>query len=504
VSQCSGGDWRDKMNDEMRREAIFHPGLSFTFCNAQDDYELQIRQIDSLARAGVDLLVVAPSDSLHLTEVVSQVRALGIPVIVTDRRLGSHDYDAFVGGNNQEVGRLMAGYIAARLPEGGEVVEICGSEESSPAQERHQGLMEGLAAHPKLRLVASVDGCWLRDTAKVRMEELIHQYPDIRAVVAQNDYMAMGAKEMVSWVHKAQLEHGEQIPSHPILYIGVDAVYGANHGLDLIAQGELNASILYPTGGDVVVQKAVQMLDGERLTGIRPSVGDSILKTFIVDAQGAALLNDMDMAVLHQVELVDLLKSRESRLLRRIDAEQMLMVMLVIALVAVLLFLLLLRRHYYQRRRAALRLVHLNRQLRDMAQLQLKEIQAAPTSSGSVEPEKTQPTTSPRTALAQEQIVKIDPFIEKVYYHIEQNYHQTDFGVEYLSVLLEMSRSQLFRKVKAIAGVTPLDLIREVRFREAQKLFQQSLSPEQVAAKVGYSSATYFMKCYEEYLDTMK
>ena len=257
VSQCSGGDWREKMNDEMRREAIFHPGIQFEFCNADDDFQKQQRDVDSLIRAGVDLLVVAPIDSAHGRVLVNKAMGCGIPVIVADRRLQGSDYTAYVGGDNYAVGYNAGEYMASRVPMGGEVLEIRGHDGSSPVEMRHQGFVDALAKHPELRIVESVDGWWLRDSAKVRMEDAIHAHPEIRAVYCHNDYMAMGAIEMFRWVRQSQRDHGEDVPSWTPFFIGVDAVYGANHGLEWIARGDLDASVLYPTGGDVIVETAV-------------------------------------------------------------------------------------------------------------------------------------------------------------------------------------------------------------------------------------------------------
>lgn len=509
VSQCSGGDWRDKMNNEMRREAIFHPGLTFTFCNAEDDYETQVRQIDSLAQVGVDLLVVAPIDSIHLCEAVARVRRAGIPVIVTDRRLVNCDYEAFVGGDNFLVGCQAVNYVASHLPQGGQIVEIRGHDGSTPAEERHAGLMFALGQHPELKLMASVDGYWLRDTAKVRMEELIHQYPDLRAVIAHNDYMAFGAKEMTGWVHKAQREHGEQVPDHSIVFVGVDAVYGPHHGLEQVASGFLDASILYPTGGDVVVERAVRILEAGRPRGRWQQLGDTILHTFVVSGEDAALLNDMDMAVLNEVGKVNHLQERESRLLKRLDLEQWLLVGFGVLVILLVFVVVLLRRHYTERRSAALRLVHLNRQLRDVAHQQLVEMSKSHTLDPSNPntpycADSTRAEIGTQPHLLDSPIDTMDPFLEQVYHEIERNYSRPDFGVEYLSVQMEMSRTTLYRKVKLLSGVSPLDLIREVRFREAKRLFRQGLTAEQIAPRVGFSSATYFIKCYDEYLRSME
>lgn len=509
VSQCSGGDWREKMNDEMRREAIFHPGISFDFCNAADDPLKQVRDVDSLLESGVDLLVVAPIDSAHGRALVNKAMGRGIPVIVADRRLQGSDYTAYVGGDNYAVGRNAAEYLASRLPKGGEVLEIRGHDGSSPVEMRHQGFADVLKKHPEFTIVESVDGWWLRDSAKVRMEDAIHAHPELCAVYCHNDYMAMGAIEMYRWVRQCQIDYGDKVPSWNPLFIGVDAVYGANHGLEWIARGDLDASVLYPTGGDVIVQTAVKILKGE------PYERDNILKVSVVDRQGAALLNDMDLAVINEVGKVHWLQNRQISLLRRIDVEQWLLIVSGLFLVFITIAMIQMRRHYLERRRTALQLVRANRRLRDAAHLQLRELKVQQESNNKSRQElgvrseelgmgskQSQPTEGRQSAdarSAQIDTCNIDPFMEQVYRLIDDNFADVDFGVEMLSVLLNMSRSQLYRRVKNLTGMTPFDMIRDKRFSVAEKLLGEGMSLDQTAQSVGFASTTYFVRCYEEY-----
>lgn len=485
------------MNDEMRRAAIFHPGTSFIFRNAQDDPLQQQRDVEELIDANVNLLVIAPIDTLEGREIVQYAHRRGIPVIVADRRIGGNEFTAFVGGDNYEVGVNAAAYLAQQLPEGGKVVEITGKQGSNPVAERHQGFVDELSKHPRLQLIKSEDGYWLRDSAKVRMDQTLRFIPDVRAVFAHNDYMAMGASEMSRWVRSFRRRDSLYVPEWDPVFVGVDAVYGEDHGLEWVTHGDLDASVLYPTGGDVIVQTAVKILQGE------PYERDHVLKTFVVDRQGATLLNDMDLAVIHEVGKVHWLQNREITLLRRLDVEQWLLIVSVAFIVFIALAMLQMRRHHLERRRTALRLVRANRQLRDAAQHQLVELrkridseeagrksQASPAISQSVDEDR------------QEELLEgspISPFMEQVYQFIDSNYADPDFGVEMLSVLLNMSRSQLYRRIKNMTSMTPFDMIRDKRFSVAEELIGQGLSLDETAQRVGFTSAAYFIRCYEEY-----
>ena len=512
MSQCSGGDWREKMNDEMLRSAIFHPGTTFSFRNAEDDPVQQRLDVEDLIREGVDLLVIAPIDTLEGREIVSYAHQQGIPVIVADRRIGGREYTAFVGGNNYEVGVNAASYLAQQLPEGGKVMEITGKQGSTPVTERHQGFVDELSKYPRFQLIKSEDGYWLRDSAKVRMDQTLRNMPDIRAVFAHNDYMAMGASEMSRWVRSFRRRDSLYVPDWDPVFVGVDAVYGEDHGLEWVTHGDLSASVLYPTGGDVIVETAIHILKGE------PYERDIVLPTFVVDARQAALLNNMDLAVIHEVDKVHWLQTRQRELLRHIDLEHILGALLIIFLVCIIAWMLQMRRHFLERRRTALRLVRANRRLRDAAIAELvarqNEESGRDNESGSVTsceadaansslltPNSENPSLLSAGPLgaANTTLAQIDPFIEQIYRLIDENYSRTDFGVEHLSVLLDMSRSQLYRKVKQMSGMTPFDMIREKRFSEAERLLAQGVPVEDVSSKVGFSGTAYFVKCLTEY-----
>ena len=153
-SQCSSGQWREKVNREMlASQHLYDHNARVSIAIAGDDPALQIRQIDSLVDAGTDLLVVAPAESAPIAPAIARVRAKGIPVVFFDRKAETQDYTAFIGGDNEEAGRSVGSYAAtlaqetgARLKRKPMVLEVTGSLTTSPAQERHRGfasMMEG-------------------------------------------------------------------------------------------------------------------------------------------------------------------------------------------------------------------------------------------------------------------------------------------------------------------------------------------------------------------------
>ena len=80
----------------------------------------------------------------------------------------------------------------------------------------------------------------------------------------------------------------------------------------------------------------------------------------------------------------------------------------------------------------------------------------------------------------------------------------SNLSVEDLAAVMGLSRVQLYRKVKALTGSTPVDLLRKARLAQAQKLLQETtLSVSEIAYQVGFASPSYFTKCYKDEFGTV-
>ena len=127
VAQCSKGRWREKVNQEMlAAQHLYEHDVQVTIANSFDDPELQARQIDSLAKTGIDLMVVAPYEDIQIiNEAIARVLESGIPVVSFDRKT-SAKYTAFIGGNNVEAGLIVGQYIASMVKKRGGRRETAG------------------------------------------------------------------------------------------------------------------------------------------------------------------------------------------------------------------------------------------------------------------------------------------------------------------------------------------------------------------------------------------
>ena len=273
LSQCMLDDaWREAMINDMRIEASNYDDVEIIIKDAQNNNETQIQQIRDLIRQKVDVLIISPYQSEPITAVAEEAYRAGIPTIITDRKVNTDQYTSFVGANNYEIGLAAGNYAANYLPPNAIILEIWGLTQTSPAQERHKGFVDALREREDLSF-RKIEGQWLVDTARMELRKLEHP-EQIDFVYAHNDMMAIAAREyFMAW---------DSIRGRDLRIIGVDAVAGA--GLEAVEDRRINASFLYPTGGEQVIRTAMRIIQGEPVDKFIP------LRTAPVDHQSARTL----------------------------------------------------------------------------------------------------------------------------------------------------------------------------------------------------------------------
>lgn len=297
VSQCSSGFWRQKQNNEMLRELLLQEGATMELRCADDNDDKQIADIQYFIDQKVDIIVVSPHDTQKLSDIIGKAYDAGIPVLLFDRVIDSDKYTAFVGGDNVEVGRLMAAYVATRLftKGGGKVIEITGDMKTSPALQRHRGFLKGISEAQNIEVVASVNGQWHESLAAELTDSLLRIYPDVDAIVLHSDFMADMAKKAADKLY----------PGHHYIFVGADGFGTPGLGIEAVEKGELDATAIYPTGGDAIIQTAMKILRGEKYDR------QTFLQSNIVSTpQEATLLISMERALTAEVERVERMHHR--------------------------------------------------------------------------------------------------------------------------------------------------------------------------------------------------
>ena len=335
VSQCSDDEWRHKMNKEMQREALFYDGVQVEFRTAKDNNQYQINDINYFIDRKVDLLIVAPNEAAAITPSVEKAIKKGIPVVVVDRKILSDNYTAFVGADNYKIGSDVGHYIVSRLNGKGNIFEVTGLQGSTPAMERHRGLMDALAGIPNIKRVGSVDGGWLQSQAGEKVDSVLRVHKDIDLLFAQNDRMAIGA-------YLAARQQGRE---KEMLFVGVDALPGKDYGLEQVISGMLDATFIYPTGGDKVMQIAMNILEK------RPFEKENILSTALVDKTNARVMQLQTDHILEQDGKIEKLNGQIDEFWSRYSAQTMFLYACLVILILFAALLGIIVRAYWMKNR---------------------------------------------------------------------------------------------------------------------------------------------------------
>ena len=274
VSQCSEDIWRDKLNNELVMSTYQHDNVTLKFASANDNDRLQKQQIEQFIKEGVNLLIVSPNQIHTISSVIDKAYDAGIPVILFDRKTDSRKYTAFIGADNYEAGHEIGYFIGQQLEGKGNIAEICGLQASSPAIERNRGFMDALKDYSGIKVIARKHGDWVKESGVMAMDSVLSQTKEpIQYVFAQNDRMALGALQSIK-KHKIK----------GIRIVGIDALPVPGGGMENVRDGNLEASYIYPTRGDSVMQLALNILEK------KPYKRDNYLKGALVTKANANVL----------------------------------------------------------------------------------------------------------------------------------------------------------------------------------------------------------------------
>ena len=343
VSQCSEDTWREKLNEELRIAALYYNNVDLRIKSAYDDVKLQTEQINSFVDEGVDLLIVAPGQ-VTISPAIDRAYEKGIPVIIFDRRTRSDKYTAYIGADNKEIGSSMGEYLAGALPGSGRILELCGLSTSSPAIERSEGFDSVVATRPGLEIVAQAHADWTEQGAYRVMDSLLSQpHPQFDCLFAHNDRMAMGAR-------RAAAKHGLDLNS--IQFCGIDAMPQKGGGMQLVADGTLFASFIYPTRGDEVIQLAMNILTKKKYNR------ENQLSSALVSHDNARVLLMQNDETVRQQDHLTTLRSRVDQAASDFNTQRIYLLVLLVFVVLLIVACAFAIRAYVARTR-------INRQLHD-------------------------------------------------------------------------------------------------------------------------------------------
>ena len=239
------------------RDAAAEVGAELVVTNANAELGKQISDIQDLLNQDVQLLIVAPVNSDGLDPALTAAAEAGVPVITIDRKVTNthcEDYLTFIGSNFLEQGERAADAMNEATGGEGQVAILLGSSGNNVTDQRNQGFKDRVAAeYPGLEIVAEQTANFARDEGQTVTEQLLQSNPDINAIYAHNDEMALGAVIAVR-------DAGRQ-PGTDVKIVSIDGTRDAVQG---IVDGEINAVIeSNPRFGPLAFSTAADFFAGE-------------------------------------------------------------------------------------------------------------------------------------------------------------------------------------------------------------------------------------------------
>ena len=219
-------------------------------------------------------MIVSPNEPDPLTPLIESVYNKGIPVIIVDRKTSSSVYSSYVGANNYEIGLLAGNYVKNILHGKGKVIEIEGLPNSNPTIERKKGFKDGILSSKDITLIGEIPGAWRQAIAFQETNKIKNLMEQADVVFAHNDEMAAGA-------YNAYKAMGI---TKTVKFIGVDGLAGPDGGIQFVSDRMLDATLLYPTGGQETIQTAFKIL------GKQPYKKEIDLQTLVIDSSNVRLI----------------------------------------------------------------------------------------------------------------------------------------------------------------------------------------------------------------------
>ena len=238
-------------------------GIELMFENAEQKQENQIKAIRSFIAYQVDVIAFAPIVEDGWTNVLTEAREAGIPVLCTDRFISEEDaglITGFVGSDFYEEGRRAGEYLVEKADRTGaerlRIVEITGTEDSTPMRQRAIGFREVIGKDARFEILESISGDFLKSKGKECMNLIFERFSHgFDVVYSHNDAMTMGAIEAIE---SEGLEPGKDV-----IIITVDGEQGA---IDLLKEGKINCVVeCTPLIGDTIMALAQKLAAGEAI-----------------------------------------------------------------------------------------------------------------------------------------------------------------------------------------------------------------------------------------------
>ncbi|ELZ9929617.1 ribose ABC transporter substrate-binding protein RbsB [Cronobacter malonaticus] len=227
-------------------------GYELVVLDSQNNPAKELANVQDLTVRGTKLVLINPTDSDAVGNAVKMANQAKIPVITLDRMASKGEVVSHIASDNIAGGKIAGNYIAKQVGDGAKVIELQGIAGTSAARERGEGFKQAVEAH-KLNVLASQPADFDRTKGLNVMQNLLTAHPDVKAVFAQNDEMALGALRALQTAGKTD-----------VMVVGFD---GTADGVKAVQDGKMSATVAQQPEqiGVIGVQTADKVLKGEKV-----------------------------------------------------------------------------------------------------------------------------------------------------------------------------------------------------------------------------------------------
>jgi ribose transport system substrate-binding protein len=249
--------WRIAQTESMRNAADEN-GVEIVITDAQSNTPKQVSDIQDMVAQGADVLFIPPREEQGLEPALQSAREAGVPVFLVDREANAEiceDYIGFMGSNFIEQGERAAEWLVEAKNGKAKVAELQGTVGASVTADRGEGFKSVIDENSGMEIIASQSGNFNRAEGQNVMEQILGGNPDLDAVYAHNDEMAIGAIQA--------LKDAGRKPGEDVTVVSVD---GTRDALQAIIDGDLGATVeTNPRFGPLAFDTAKRFLSGEQV-----------------------------------------------------------------------------------------------------------------------------------------------------------------------------------------------------------------------------------------------
>lgn len=473
--------WDQILYDEIRREAFFHEDFDFRF-NIAKDAEEEVLQIERAISKGVDAIIVNPFKVETVQSAIDKAYEAGIAVVLVGQKGPSYKYNAYIGPDNLALGRAAARFICRQFPNGGNLIMIGANIDEPYYQQRREGFTHAIRHCNKINIVGSINADWDKCKAHHMLDSLsmILEDTQVDVIYAFGDDMINGAIESSVYQNAK--------------YVGGDGI--SRDGLKYMENGTLTASFINSTGGEDAVTLATSILNGEKYEK------NNYLNTILLTAdqyKNYSLLRSKIRSLEHRI---DLSEQHEKEHIRKKHLVLSVLYSLLFIMALMSVAGLVIRKNNVKERREKKDLenslkdlrekylaLHVQNEINEQTKVQLlseRELMMNVAMSGKEKEETADPVAEA-------------VFVKQFREFVSGNLDHTELSVDTIASELGVSRAQLFRRIKEDTGTTPNELIQSLRLDKANTLLRTTdKTISEIAYEVGFSSPSFFSKCYKD------